>query len=144
MSQESSVRLLDSVDAPDGRQRPPGNVYYVMPYYELVVLLYAFIGTFCCFWFSDSLSTSASAILWTSYVVSCAVLILIHPEVCIEDKRLDEEGREVVVRWPLVGFKACEVLADLEGIRNGLYDEGNRTDLRLHNGYRYGNALIRI
>lgn len=138
------MRLLDSIDTPEEPQRPAGNVYYVMPYYELFVLLYAFIGTFSCSWISDSLSGSGSAILWTSYVVSCGVLILIHPEVCIEGKRVDEEGKEVVVRWPLVGFKACEVLVDLEGIRDGLYDEGDRTDRRLHNGYRYGNALVRI
>lgn len=137
-------------DGDGGRQRPPGNVYYVMPYYGLFFLLYAFIGTFCCGWFSefsefsDSLSTSASAMLWTSYVVSYAVLILIHPKVCVEDKRLNEEGTEVLVRWPLAGFKACEVLADLERTRNGLCDKGDRTDLRLHNGYRYRNALVRI
>ena len=142
MSQDST-RLLDNIDSEE-RRLPPGNIYYVMPYHEPFMLLYAFVGSLTCSFLSDSLSTSTSAILWVTYVVSCAVMIVFHPEVCCERKKIDEEGKEVTLRCPVIGFKACEVPADLEGIKNGLYDEGDRTDLRLHDGYRYGYARIRI
>lgn len=59
--------------------------------------------------------------------------------------RTDEEGKSARVRRPLIGFKRCEVALDIDGINNGLYDAMNgNTDLRLHDGCRYGNARIRI
>lgn len=59
--------------------------------------------------------------------------------------RSDEEGRLVRVRRPLIGFKRFEVILDVDGINHGLYDaaDGN-TDVRLHDGCRYGYAWIRI
>lgn len=72
-------------------------------------------------------------------------MILAHPLCCAECKRIDEEGKEVLLYRPFIGFKACEVTLDLEGIRKGIYDpEDGNVDPRLHDGYRYGPALLRI
>lgn len=44
-----------------------------------------------------------------------------------------------------IGFNTCEVTLDLEGIRKGMYDsEDGNVDPRLHDGYWYGPALLRI
>lgn len=62
-----------------------------------------------------------------------------------ERKRIDENGELVTLRCPLIGFKIFEVDLDLEGIDKGFYDpEDGKPDPRLHDGYRYGPALIRI
>lgn len=73
------------------------------------------------------------------------MMILTHPLCCAEHKRLDKKGKEVLLCCPLVGFKACKVTLDLEGIRKGIYDPGDgHVDPRLHDGYQYGPALFRI
>ena len=67
------------------------------------------------------------------------------PYTYAERKKLDEEGKEVTLRCPLIGLKAFEVDLDLEGINKGLYDpEDGRADPRLHDGCRYGLALFRV
>ncbi|KAI9926118.1 hypothetical protein ASPWEDRAFT_38042 [Aspergillus wentii DTO 134E9] len=125
--------------------RAPANIYYAIPYYHHFFVLYALIGSFACAWYSDYLSSTTTALLWTAYATFILALIIANPEICTERKKIDEQGKEVILRCPLVGFKSCEVALDLEGIKKGLYDAVNgRVDTRLHDGYRYGRALIRI
>lgn len=94
---------------------------------------------------SVTMSPTMTVMLWAGFAISCLMMILTHPLCCAERKSLDEEGKEVLLRRPLVGFKACEVTLDLEGIRKGIYDpEDGHVDQRLHDGYRYGPALLRI
>lgn len=136
---------LNTNDPPGERRRVPGNVYYVVPYYHHFLCLYGFLGSFFCAWISDYVSLTTTATLWTGYAISCMVMILTHPLCCAERKKVNEEGKEVLLRRPLIGFKACEVTLDLEGIRKGMYDpEDGNVDPRLHDGYRYGPALLRI
>lgn len=73
------------------------------------------------------------------------MLILMFPSVYAERKKVDEEGKEVMLRCLLIGFKACDVDLDLEEIERDLYDlEDGNVDPKLHDGYRYGRALLRI
>ena len=127
------------------RQTTPANVYYSIPYYEHFLLLYTFVGSFTCAQLSGSMSSTTGAILWTAYVLSCVVFILTYPRLCVERARLDENGNHVTLRRPVIGFRMCEATLDLEGISKGWYDAPDgRTDSRLHDGYRYGYALIRL
>lgn len=134
---------LHDTNAPRERRRVPVNVYYSMPYYAHFFFAYSVGGSFFCAKFSGQMSTVASAALWTIFGVSC--LVLYSPAFQVERKKLDEEGNEVTLQCPLIGFRACEVYLDVEGINNGLYDpsDGN-IDRRLHDGYRHGPALLRI
>ena len=92
------------------------------------------------------MSTATSAIPWTFFGISILVMMLLgHPIFHLKHKKIDEEGKEVTLQCPIIGFKACEVDLDLEGINKGLYDpEDGSVDLRLHNGCRYGPALVCI
>ena len=128
---------------PHERRRVPVNVYYSMPYYAHFFFIYSVGGSFFCAKFSDYMSTVASAALWIIFGASC--LVLYSPAFHVERKKLDEEGNEVTLRCPLIGFRACEVYLDVEGINKGLYDpEDSDIDRRLHDGYRHGPALLRI
>lgn len=84
--------------------------------------------------------------LWTAHVLLILAIMAQNPAICHERKKTDEDGREVMVQYPLVGLKCCEVELDLEGIEKGYYDmgPGEATDERLHDGYRYSTALLPI
>ena len=126
-------------------RRVPGNTYYYMPYYAHFFCIYTFAGSFGCSWFGEYLSFAEAAILWTVYVVSLLLLMLLSPTLYVERKKTDEEGRDITLRCQLVGLKACEVDLDVEGIEKGLYDppDGN-VHPGLHDGCRHGPALFRI
>ncbi|KAI9933933.1 hypothetical protein ASPWEDRAFT_168208 [Aspergillus wentii DTO 134E9] len=127
------------------KHRKPANIYYTMPYYHQVFCCYIFTGSFACAWFTDYVSRTTEIFVWVAFAITCLLVILANPFICTERKKVDEEGHTVTVRYPLIGFKRCEVALDLEGIKRGLYDsEDGNTDVRLHDGYRYGRALVRI
>lgn len=130
---------------PHERPRQPYNIYYTIPYYKRFFYSYTFIGSFTFAWISDYLPIVGKACLWIGFATTCGLLIAIHPSICTERIRIDETGKPVRVRRPLIGFKRYEVALDVDGINNGLYDatDGN-TDLRLHDGCRYGYARMRI
>lgn len=81
---------------------------------------------------------------WTGWVITYALLIATPLSIYTDRERLDEVGKLVRVRRPLIGFKRCKVALDVDGINNGLnYAVNGNTDLRLHDGCRYGYASIR-
>lgn len=139
-----NTRLLPN-KSHDERPRKPYNVYYTIPYYKLFFYSYTFIGSFTFAWITDYLPIVGKACLWIGFAITCGLLIAIHPSICTERIRIDETGKPVRVRRPLIGFKRYEVALDVDGINNGLYDatDGN-TDLRVHDGCRYGYARMRI
>lgn len=139
-----NTRLLPN-KSHDERPRKPYNVYYTIPYYKLFFYSYTFIGSFTFAWITDYLPIVGKACLWIGFAITCGLLIAIHPSICTERIRIDETGNPVRVRRPLIGFKRYEVALDVDGINNGLYDatDGN-TDLRVHDGCRYGYARMRI
>lgn len=141
-----STPLHDANRSPRESRIVPANTYYVMPYFGHFVCVFSLAGSFSCAQISDYVSTATSAILWTIFGISILVMMLLgHPIFRLERKKMDEEGKEVTLRCPIIGFKACEVDLDLEGINKGLYDpEDGSVDPRLHDGCRYGPALLRI
>ena len=146
MASHSTV-LPDTNTNPSPRERRlvPANTYYDIPYLHPIVVLYGGLGAFSCAWISDFVSSTTTAILWIVFTISYLVLALMLPATYVERKKLDEEGQEVTLRCPLIGLKAFEVDLDLEGINKGLYDpEDGRADPRLHDGCRYGPALLRV
>ena len=146
MASHSTV-LPDTNTNPSPRERRlvPANTYYDIPYLHPIVVLYGGLGAFSCAWISDFVSSTTTAILWTVFTISYLVLVLMLPCTYAERKKLDEEGKETTLRCPLIGLKAFEVDLDLEGINKGLYDpEDGKADPRLHDGCRYGPALLRV
>ncbi|KAH8425196.1 uncharacterized protein LDX57_002955 [Aspergillus melleus] len=126
-------------------RRLPGNIYYFRPYSHYYLLLFIFLGAFTCSGLSDYSSRGTCILLWTTYITITLLLIVIDPLCVLEFKRKDEEDREVILRRPVVGFKAYEVFIDLEAIAKREYTvEGGGDDERLHDGYRYGPAFLRI
>ncbi|KAJ5302090.1 hypothetical protein N7508_006953 [Penicillium antarcticum] len=129
------------------RAKKPANIYYVVPYFARVLCSYVFIGSFTLAWVADYLTLSGKIWMWTAFALSCALAIAIHPTIATEKIKFDEKGCPVKVRRPLVGFKKWEYILDVEGIENGHYEDldgqGN-TDPRIHDGYRYTFAWIRI
>lgn len=123
----------------------PSNVYYFRPYSYYYVVLFIFLGSFTCSGLSDYVSRGTCILLWTAYITLTLLLIVIDPLCVLEFERKDEDEREVILRRPLVGFKAYEVFIDLEAIAKREYTvEGGCDDARLHDGYRYGLAFLRI
>ena len=146
MSSHSAV-LPDTNSNPTFRENRivPANTYYVIPYLHHIIVLYGALGAFSCAWISDSVSSVTAAVLWALYTISYLLLVLMLPCTYAERKKIDEKGEEVTLRCPLIGLKAFDVDLDLEGIDKGLYDpEDGRADPRLHDGYRYGPALLRV
>lgn len=146
MASHSTV-LPDTSTSPSARERRlvPVNTYYVIPYLHHIIVLYGSLGAFSCAWISDSVSSATTAILWTIFTISYLGLVFMLPCTYAERKKIDEEGNEVMLRCPLIRLKTFEVDLDLEGINKGLYDpEGGRADPRLHDGCRYGPALLRV
>lgn len=126
-------------------RRLPSNVYYFRPYSYYYVMVFIFLGAFTCAGLSDYASRGTCILLWTAYITLTLLSIIIDPLCVLEFKREDEDGREVVLRRPIVGFKAYEVVIDLEAIAKREYTvEGGGDDERLHDGYRYGLAFLRI
>lgn len=145
MASHSTVLPITDTNRPRERRLVPVNVHYVIPYLQYIIILYGSLGAFSCAWISDSVSSATTAILWTVFTISYLLLVLMLPCTYAERIKVDEEGREVTLRCPLIGFKAFEVDLDLEGINKGLYDpEDGKADPRLHDGCRYGPALIRV
>lgn len=132
---------------PTSRERRlvPANTYYIIPYLHHIIVLYGTLGAFSCAWISDSVSSVTTAVLWAVFIISYLLLILMLPCTYAERKKIDENGEVVTLRCPLIGLKIFEVDLDLEGVDKGLYDPADgRADPRLHDGYRYGPALVRI
>lgn len=127
------------------RRGKPANIYYTLPYFEPVRYSYVFIGSFTLAWVADYLTIVGKTCMWTSFAITCALVIATHPTITTDRIRPDENGDSVIIRRPLVGFKRWEFALDIESIENGLYDDpdGN-PDERLHDGYRYTYAWIRI
>lgn len=149
MTEKNPSTLEDNEHtAPSGleRRRIPGNVYYIMPNYWSIFWSYGSFGAFGCQILESYVSANTSLMLWTGYLVFLVILGVLNPAICHKCKKIDEEGKEVIVRYPLVGLRACEVELDLEGIEKGVYDkpEGKRTDEMIHDGRRYARALLRI
>ncbi|OJJ88684.1 uncharacterized protein ASPGLDRAFT_42257 [Aspergillus glaucus CBS 516.65] len=140
-----NTRLLPNNSHDDECPRKPYNIYYTIPYYKPFFYSYIFIGSFTFAWITDYLPTVGKICLWIGFATTCGLLIATHPSIYTDQMRSDETGKSVRVRRPLIGFKSCEVALDVEGINHGLYDaaDGN-TDLRLHDGCRYGYARIRL
>jgi hypothetical protein len=68
-------------------------------------------------------------------VAACAFLtIVLDPETTYQTRRVLDDGREVRVRRPLVGFRSLEETMGA----NGGYE------VRVVDGFRYEEALIRI
>ncbi|PLB44240.1 hypothetical protein P170DRAFT_513456 [Aspergillus steynii IBT 23096] len=126
-------------------RRLPSNVYYFRPYSYYYVMVFIFLGAFTCSGLSDYASQGSCILLWTAYITLTLLLITIDPLCVFEFKCRDEDGRDVILRRPVVGFKAYEVAIDLEAIAKREYTvEGGGDDDRLHDGYRYGYAFLRI
>lgn len=74
------------------------------------------------------------------------MIIMMHPSICVERRKTDEKGRQVMVRFPVVGFRSCRAPVFLEDIER-CPAEGvpvEQYDARLFDGYRYGDAIIGI
>lgn len=141
-----STPLHDANRSPRERRLVPGNTYYVMPYFGHFAGVFFVTGSIACAQISYYVSTATSAVLWSIFAILVLVIMSFgHPVFLLERKKIDEEGKEVTLRCPIIGFKACEVYLDVEGINKGLYDhEDGSYDSRLHDGCRYGPALFRI
>ena len=127
------------------RPRIPCNTYYTIPYFELFFFSYVLVVSFALACIADYLPTVGKICLWTGFATTCALLIVIHPPICTEQMWSDEAGRPVQVRRPLIGFKRFAVTLDVDGINHGLYELANgNTDVRLHDGCRYGYAWIPV
>ena len=125
---------------------PPTNTYYSLPYNDALFLLYTTTTSLVLGLLTGKFLSAKLWFPWIAYAVSCLVCILINPELCVERRCADEDGNTVTVRRPLVGFKCCEAVLDLDRVRRGDYDaeDDYYTDPRFRDGYRYGRALLRI
>lgn len=116
---------------PNSRHRPT-NTYYSMPNYHRILGTYAITGLFACAHITSSPSTTSATttLFWTNHLINLVVLLLMNPFLCFERTIVDNDGKTVSVRAPLIGFQSCEVELNLEGVRNGGFDYG----LRIWNG----------
>ncbi|KAI9034993.1 uncharacterized protein KD926_004848 [Aspergillus affinis] len=111
----------------------------------VTVPLSGYIRAFTCSGLSGYASRGTCILFWTTYITITLLLNIIDPLSVLEFKRKNEDERVVILRRPLVGFKAYEVFIDLEAIAKREYTiEGGGDDNRLYDGYRYGLAFIRI
>ncbi|KAL4893819.1 hypothetical protein BDV59DRAFT_24335 [Aspergillus ambiguus] len=125
--------------------QPPSNVYYSRPYSFFWPGVFIFVGAFSCAGLTDTVSRSASIFLWTAYILAVLVIMAIDPLCVFEKQEIDENGRSVPVRRPLVGFRSCEQVIPLEVLERRLYrTEDGEDQPRLQDGYRYGLAYVRI
>ncbi|KAE8324911.1 hypothetical protein BDV39DRAFT_207429 [Aspergillus sergii] len=124
---------------------PPSNVYYTRPYSFFWPGVFIFVGAFACAGLTDTVSRGTSILLWTVYLLGILILIAIDPLCVWECQAVDENGRSVSVRRPLVGFRSCEQVVPLEVLEQRLYrTEDGEDQPRLRDGYRYGPAFVRI
>ncbi|KAE8151485.1 hypothetical protein BDV25DRAFT_138816 [Aspergillus avenaceus] len=75
---------------------------------------------------------ASHAAITALFIVTCGA-ILVDPETTYETRKVLDDGREVAVRRPLIGFKSQERLVGLTGGYEVRVD-----------GWRYEEALIRI
>ena len=123
----------------------PANVYYRRPYSFYWPGVFIFVGAFGCSGLTDTVDVGTSILLWAVYIIGCLVIVLIDPLCVVEQTQIDENGCPFTIRRPVVGFRSCEQIMPLENIERGLYHvEGADDDPRLHDGYRYGYAFLRI
>ena len=135
-----------SIPRPDmSTVQQPANVYYSRPYSFYWPGVFIFVGAFGCSGLTGTVDRDTSILLWTVYIISFLVILLIDPLCVFEQKQIDENGCPFTVRRPLVGFRSCEQTVPLEILERGLCQvDGGGNEPRLHDGYRYGYAFFRI
>lgn len=110
--------LIKSVDT----QRP-ANLYYFRPYPAIYACLYIVMGAVLCSGLSSDSDLQGKwlAVIWSIYITSLLLLMVIDPLFCTEKKRIDEIGRTVKLRRPVVGWKSTEHVLALDSLADGLY-----------------------
>ena len=123
----------------------PANVYYSRPYSFYWPGVFIFVGAFGCSGLTGTVDRGTSILLWTVYIIGFLVILLIDPLCVFEQRQVDPNGCPFTVRRPLVGFRCCEQTVPLEILERGLCQvDGGGNEPRLHDGYSYGPAFLRI
>jgi len=103
--------------------KPPGNVYYFRKISYSWGVLIGGVSVFACLCVSESdVSLAAKITAWSICLLVLVVFSIIDPGNTNEKQVLDETGREVTLRRPIVGWKSTERYVFLDELATGTFD----------------------
>lgn len=112
----------------------PQMYYYTAPCVKWLSIIASLLAIlFLILLIAEGLFHPVTYIIVIITVVVYCVIVLLYPGTCYKTSRVLEDGREVRVRRPLIGFKSQERLVGLTGGHEVRIDR-----------WRYEEALIRI